>query len=174
MADADATVTDATLEKLKPLLKPDKLGEARVVLTRTMSKIHSGPIPSAEEMEHLEQIHPGAADRCFGMAEREQAHRHECEKMVISKEFTFRDRGQWMAISAVIVLLAAVAYIATLGDTRAAAGLGTATLVGLVYAFTVSKRIESRASEPEKTDVPAKAPSKSNAGKTTKAQTKRS
>ncbi|WP_156680320.1 DUF2335 domain-containing protein [Sphingomonas profundi] len=147
VAVAEAAATEAALEKLKPLLKPDKLGDARLVLTRTMSKVHSGPIPSAEEMEHLERVHPGSADRCFTMAEKEQAHRHECEKAIIDREFVFRGRGQWLAITAVICLLCAVGFIAYLGDTKSATVLGTATLVGLVYAFTKAKQID--AGEPE-------------------------
>lgn len=140
-----AAAAEAAIEKLKPLLKPDKVAEARVVLARSMSKFHSGPIPSAEEMEHLERVHAGAAERCFSMAEKEQDHRHYCDRAIIDREFGLRSRGQWMAIGAVLLLLLTVGYIAYLGDTKAAASLGAATLVGLVLAFTASKYIETRA-----------------------------
>lgn len=135
------------------MLRPDKAQEARVILTRAISKYHSGPIPSAEEMEHLEQVHPGAADRCFRMAEKEQDHRHSCERDIIAKEFSFRGRGQWFAMSTVIVLLCAVAYLAYLGDTRSAATLGSVTLVGLVTAWTASKYIEKKAEETDENDA---------------------
>lgn len=144
---------DDAFEKLRPMLRPEKAREARVVLTRAISKFHSGPIPSAEEMEHLEQIHPGAADRCFRMAEKEQDHRHACERDIIKKEFSFRGRGQWFAMATVTFLLCAVAYLAYLGDTRSAAGLGAATLVGLVTAWTASKYIDNKTEEP--VDKPA-------------------
>lgn len=138
---------DDAFEKLRPMLRPDKTREARVVLTRAISKFHSGPIPSAEEMEHLEQVHPGAADRCFRMAEKEQDHRHACERDIIKMEFSFRGRGQWFAMATVALLLCAVAYLAFLGDTRSAAVLGTATLVGLVTAWTASKYIDNKTDE---------------------------
>ena len=137
-AETPAAVEDA-FEKLRPMLRPEKAQEARVVLTRAISKFHSGPIPSAEELEHLEQILPGAADRCFRMAEKEQDHRHFCDRDIILKEFSFRARGQWFALATVIFLLSAVTYLAFLGDTVSAAALGTATLVGLVTAWTASK-----------------------------------
>lgn len=75
---------DAAFEKLRPMLRPEKQSEAKLVLTRAISKFHSGPIPSAEEMEHLERVHPGAADRCFRMAEKEQDHRHACDRDIIA------------------------------------------------------------------------------------------
>lgn len=155
-AEADAA---AAFEKLRPLLKPDKQGEAKLILTRTIRKTHSGPIPPAEEIEHLERVMAGAANRCFLLAEKEQDHRHEVDKDIIRKEFTFRARGQWCAMGTVVLLLLVVVYIASLGDTRAAAALGTATLVGLVGAWAAARWIESKedqsAPEPEKKHPPA-------------------
>jgi hypothetical protein len=54
---------DEALERLKPYLLPEKTGEAKIVLTQVVSKSHSGPIPSAEELEHLERVLPGLANR---------------------------------------------------------------------------------------------------------------
>lgn len=163
MAEGDA---EATLEKMRPLLRPDKVAEARVVLTRTMSKIHAGPIPSAEEMEHLERVHEGAAERCFAMAEREQAHRHDCDKAIIAKEFGFRGRGQYMAMIVVALVLAVVVVLAVMGDTKSAAWLGGVTLVGLVTAFTASKHIDSKADAPPAEPASTPAPQGKSAGKT--------
>jgi uncharacterized membrane protein len=147
-ASADQSA-EAALQKLRPLLRPDKEREARIILARTISKFHSGPIPSAEELEHLDRVLPGAANRCFELAEREQAHRHDCERTVIKYEFGFRGRGQWLAIAGLVFLLAIVAYLAFLGDTKSAAGLGAATIVGVVTAFTAGKYIESKAEGPQ-------------------------
>ena len=93
------------------------------------------------------------------MAEKEQDHRHSCDKDIIAKEFTFRGRAQHYALATVVLLLLAVGYLAFLGDTKSAAWLGVATLVGLVSAWTASRYIESHAEdtsakEPEK--LPAK------------------
>lgn len=115
-----------------------------MVLARIVSKSHSGPIPSAEEVEHLERTLPGAANRCFEMAEREQRHRHSITEKVVDREFRLRGRGQWLALFALILLLVVVAYLAFLGDTQAAAWLGSATIVGVVAIFATGKIIEAK------------------------------
>lgn len=111
-------------------------------------------------MERLEQVHSGAADRCFRMAEKEQDHRHTCERDIIGKEFSFRGRGQHYALATVVCLLCAVVYLAFLGDTKSAAALGSVTLVGLVTAWTASKFIENKADEPEAEKAPTLPPKK--------------
>lgn len=135
---------DEALEKLKPFLRPEKAKEARVVLTRTVSKPHSGPIPSADELEHLEQVLPGLADRVVSMAEREQSHRHGTMENLLDKEFALRGRGQWMALGALVLLLLAVVVIAWLGDTKSAAWLGAATIVAVVSVFITGRFYDSK------------------------------
>lgn len=168
---SEESVADATLEKLKPFLKPDKTNDARLVLTQTVSKYHSGPLPPAEELEHLERILPGAANRVFEMAEREQQHRHIMGETIVTKEFALRGRGQWLAISAISLLLAAVGYLAYLGDTISAAGLGVATIVGVVGAFVTGKHIESRSEEAA--EAPPEKPQKTPPSKTSNRKNRR-
>jgi uncharacterized membrane protein len=146
---AEESPAEEALQELKPYLLPNKAKEARLVLTRIVSKSHSGPIPSAEEMEHLERVLPGAANRCFEMAEREQRHRHDMGESIVSKEFSLRGRGQWIALAALILLLLIVGFVANIGDTQAAAWLGGATIVGVVSIFATGKIIEAKESAPE-------------------------
>jgi uncharacterized membrane protein len=112
-------------------------------LTRVVSKSHSGPIPSAEELEHLERVKPGLAERVVVMAEKEQDMRHSATKEVISKEFSLRSNGQFLAITALLMLLIAVGYIAYLGDTKSAALLGGATIVAVVSIFVTGRWLDS-------------------------------
>lgn len=157
---------ESAIEGLRPLLRPEKADQARIVLTRAISKVHSGPIPSAEEMEHLERIQAGSADRCFRMAEKEQDHRHACDRDIIGKEFSFRGRGQVLCMFTVILLLGAVAYIAHLGDTKAAASLGSVTLVGLVSAWLGARYIENKPSDSDDgTESPKPRPQQQTKGK---------
>ena len=46
---------------------------------------YSGPLPPAEQIRAYEEVLPGSADRILGMAERQQAHRLELEKMTVSE-----------------------------------------------------------------------------------------
>lgn len=133
-----------------------------MVLTRVVSKSHKGPIPSAEELEHLEQVLQGSANRCFEMAEREQSHRHSLENNLVTREFDLRGRGQLLAIFALILLLIVVAFLAYLGDTVSAAALGGATIVGVVAIFVTGKRYDAKESgiAEEESSEPAPPPQK--------------
>jgi len=141
---AEESPTEAALEKLEPYLLPNKAEEARTILARIVSKSHSGPIPSAEELEHLERVLSGSANRCFEMAEREQIHRHGVTEQIVEREFTLRGRGQILALIAMVLLLIVVGFLAYLGDTQAAAWLGSATIVGVVAIFATGKIIEAK------------------------------
>lgn len=130
-----------------------------MVLTQVVSKSHSGPIPSAEELEHLERVQSGLADRVVSMAEKEQQHRHSTLESVVDKEFTFRKRGQWFMLAALILLLLAVALLALLGDTKSAAWLGGATIVAVVSVIVSGRLFDLRDDESEpqtKVDVDPK------------------
>lgn len=150
-ADADA---EAALKQLQPFLRPEKTQDARLILTRIVSKVHRGPIPSAEELDHLERVLPGSAIRCFEMAEREQTHRHSIDDKIVTREFSLRGRGQYLALIGLIGLLGVVCFLAYLGDTVSAAALGSATIVGVVAVFVTgrsfdAKEIASTQSQPQ-------------------------
>ncbi|MBV8971971.1 MAG: DUF2335 domain-containing protein [Sphingomonadaceae bacterium] len=125
------------------------------LIMRVVSKTHSGPIPSADELEHLERVQPGPAERCIAMAEREQAHRHPVEAKVVTTEIALRGRGQLFALIALIVLIAAVAYLASLGLGTTAASLGAATIVGVVAVFITGCHYDA-AGERTQPEAPAK------------------
>lgn len=149
--EADA---DAALKQLRPFLKPEKTQDAKLILTRIVSKVHRGPIPSAEELDHLERVLPGSANRCFEMAEREQSHRHAIDDKIVSSEFSMRSRGQTLALAGLAGLLTAVCFLAYLGDTISAAALGSATIVGVVAVFVTGRSYdvkEAAAAQPEQT-----------------------
>lgn len=112
------------------------------MLTQVVSQSHSGPIPSADELEHLEAVLPGLADRVVSMAEREQSHRHDTMTSLLKKEFLLRERGQWFALIALTILLGAVLGIAWLGDTQSAAWLGGATIVAVISIFVTGRAFD--------------------------------
>jgi uncharacterized membrane protein len=124
-------------------LKPDTIGKAKVILTRVVSKSHSGPIPSADELEHLERVQSGLADRVVTMAEKEQNHRHVTTTALISKEFSLRNKGQNLAIAGLALILSIVGFIAYLGDTKYAALLGGGTIVAVVSLFITGRWFDS-------------------------------
>ena len=48
--------------------------------------VHSGPLPSPEDLAKYNMIVPDAAERLLCMAENQQAHRMELEKKVVSSD----------------------------------------------------------------------------------------
>src|SRR3954447_14674500 len=66
----------------------------------------SGPLPPPAALEQFERASPGAADRILTMAEQEEKHRHELERMMVSSEIKTRNRGQALgfAIAAITLL----------------------------------------------------------------------
>ncbi len=83
------------------------------------------------------------------MAEKEQNMRHGTTDKIITKEFSLRSIGQWLAILAMLMLLATVAYIAFLGDTKSAAWLGAATIGAVVSVFVTGRWFDAAEAEGE-------------------------
>lgn len=83
-------VPDAVLANLpEPLREALKQpGVSPSVLSMTLaafSASYSGPLPPAEQMRQYEDILPGSANRILSMAERQEAHRHELEKLTVQE-----------------------------------------------------------------------------------------
>ncbi len=144
---AEESPTEEALGNLEPYLLPDKKPEVRRVLTRFISKTHSGPIPSADELEHLEAVLPGCANRILEMTERDQRHRHVIEESIVEKEFGLRSRGQTFALVALGMMLIAVAWLGYLGFSTAATGLGVGIIVAVVTVFATGKHFEAKENE---------------------------
>lgn len=103
--------------------------------TTLVATAHIGPLPTPEDLAAYEKVSPGLAKLIADMAQKEQDHRHECEK-----KFTpifLLDRLSGKLITAVtiigIALIATLASPGSLGLSYLLAGLlGIPTLVDLV------------------------------------------
>lgn len=95
----------------------------------------SGPVPQPDDLARYDEILPGAADRIFAMAEKEQAHRHFKERTTLD----ISSRGQWFGFILGIVILAVGGWL--LHEGRDAAGYAAliSALVALVGAFFYSR-----------------------------------
>lgn len=112
------------VQKLEPLLRPEKKPQAVEVVATYMRKVHSGPLPAPEDFQHYEQVLPGSADRIIRLTEKEQAHRHQKEDRHLWLEYLSRLTGQVGAMVALLAMLGTVAYCASIGQPVAAAVLG--------------------------------------------------
>ena len=81
------------LEALDALPDEDKQEAVDRVVCQ-FSKMHSGPIPSPEEMELYNKIEPGLANRIMIMAEENGRHIRICEKKEVDENSKYNARGQ--------------------------------------------------------------------------------
>ncbi len=113
----------------------------------THQELHIRPIPSPDEMQQYEIIQHGFADRLLKMAEKEQDRRlkREDDLIVLSHRSIFTTRlGLLLGFASVIVLSGLCAYVAQLGDTKSAAAIAVATMIGLAAVFVTGKFIQSK------------------------------
>ena len=93
-------------------------------------KVHSGPLPAAEDIGLYNQAIPNGGDRLMKMAEIEMR----------KEEQRIQKRGQLLAFGVVGLFTGLSAYLAYLGDTTSAALLMGAGLVSIVGAFLYSNK----------------------------------
>ena len=73
------------------------------------------------------------------MAEDNSRHLQTMDKMYMSASYNERSRGQWFGLIIGLATLATAAYGFHLGYAKEAAGLGGATIVGLVSVFVFGR-----------------------------------
>jgi uncharacterized membrane protein len=118
---------------------------ARLIQTTVMSvSIRSGPLPPSEELAAYNKLIPNGADRVMAMAEKQQDHRIEIEKVAVTSQQNQGERGQIFAlIIAVIAILASVG-VTLMGHETAGSILGGSTVVSLVAIFVTGKIMQRR------------------------------
>lgn len=103
---------EAILSKTEPelyeSLKNQPEGFQKIVrIARIVSESHEGPLPPPRVLQGYEQVLPGAAERLFVMAEKEQSHAHQLnEKMVdgmTAQSRTGQSMGFFIAIFGLLV-----------------------------------------------------------------------
>jgi uncharacterized membrane protein len=132
-------------------------------------KARSGPLPSPEDYGKYDAACPGSANRIMVMAEKEQQHRHHCEKAVVAIQSVDipagrveRKRGQILAFGVCIVSILAGAGIVAFSPAAIAqiGGIvfGVSALTGIVIAFMTGKRANGEAAPSHTTTATAPKP----------------
>ena len=80
-----------------------------------------GPLPPPETLDGYEKTLPGAADRVFAMAEKEQSHRHDMEKDVNDKLAFDKRLAQTYAFTLTLAALSGAVYL--LSNDKAVEGI---------------------------------------------------
>lgn len=144
---------DEIIAKLEPMLRPDVREQGVRMITTLVHKSHSGPLPPPEDFEHYEQTLPGLANRITALTEREQGHRHKMERWAMIMEFITHLFGQSGSLIALGLLLAAVIYMAQIGQSMPSAVIGAIGVIVVGY-LQFSARRANRPQQDEKPSTP--------------------
>lgn len=119
---------------------PTNQGQAQITAHH-----YSGPIPPSGELREYDQVLPGAAERILKMAEIDQQHTHEMEKIGLRMTFIEKRIGQIFALMVSLGAFTAAVVMTYFHAEKAAMVLGGSTILGLVSTF-----IAGRKKSPEK------------------------
>ncbi|MHB8172921.1 MAG: DUF2335 domain-containing protein [Nitrospirota bacterium] len=134
--------------------KSKKPGPPQVSQPRDLSdKIHakvqafSGPLPPPALLEHYNQVQPGFAERIVMMAEEEANHRRACERKALEadielngKDFSERQRGQFLAFGIVLIIGGLGCYLAMNGHEITGSVFGGPAIASMVANFLGKKK----------------------------------
>lgn len=130
---------DAEVFEDIPAEKKGRLMRAMLIMR---SSSHSGPLPCPEDLEKYNHIIPNGADRITIMAERQNFHRIEIEKVVVNSNNRQSSTGQWMGFLLALFCISSSVYLGAQGHDVLAGVLGGSTLISLITVFVLGKRAQ--------------------------------
>ena len=114
------------------------------------SSLHVGPIPAPVILGQYDNILPGAAERLFVMAEKEQSHRHNIDEKGLDAQIRDIRRGrlennigQVFGLTIALAAIIAGSITAIKGKEIPGGFIGTAGVASLVYVFVKGKENQS-------------------------------
>lgn len=138
-ADIDKILREA----LNGVVEPAKRMEIEQQLRRvTISKSHSGPLPSVDTVEGYEKFAPGSFNRIITMAEKDQDAVIASNKDKADSDSRYRSLTTVCGLVALILILAAIVYLAMHDHDGAAIAIATMGAAGIITAF-VNGRMSS-------------------------------
>ena len=105
---------------------------------RITAQSFTGPLPHPSILAQYNGLFSGGAERIVAMAERNQAHRHEIEKIVVSGNVKAQSRGQWFGLIVALLGMGGAIWLIAHGQTWGGVGLGGIDVLGLVGLFIYS------------------------------------
>ncbi len=143
-------------EQVTDVLAPyvgERASEVAAKITRVVrSESFSGPLPHPKHLAEYDKVQKGFAKRILAMTEADLAHRHDCNRRIISAETGFMVRGQIFAMVALTIMLAATILFVMTDHELAGALVGGTTLISVVWAFLGRQKARGEAAGSEKED----------------------
>lgn len=131
------------IDKILDLVPEDRKNDAarNVIMLLKQEERFEGPIPHPEFFEKYENTLPGSAERILSMAERQQSHRIEMEKKVISEGLVKERRGQIFGFVLFILCLITSVVFIYFGLPKFGGILATISAIAVVGLFLGGKMV---------------------------------
>jgi len=111
----------------------------------------TGPVPPPNILNGYNAVVPGAAERIIAMAERQQKHDHETQRLIIKSHHRDYKRGQYCAVGVSISVVIVGGVVAVMGQPAAGAAIGAIALGPVISAFVHHQRNDSSDNDEAKT-----------------------
>lgn len=122
-----------------PKAEPDKKKALAHLMIQTRRTVHSGPLPDGETLEAYNRSIPEGGHRVMIMAENQQKHRHEIEKLALNSKCKQSTTGQWMGFTIALLFLVAAVWLILHDHEGAGITIITIDLISLVAIFVSGK-----------------------------------
>lgn len=128
----------------------------------SISRMHSGPLPSADELSAYGRAMPGLPERIATMSEKEQDHRHSsdrfCQQQVAlqyPREYQLRKTGQNFALITGNFGLLVALLLGLWGNPWVAGTVGTLDIAALAGLFIYGTRKQRELRDSDKNNIDA-------------------
>ena len=125
---------------------PEDKRQAVERVVRMVAKLHRGPLPDGETLEHYTRLIPNAGERMMALVERDAAHRQSLElrmiqhqSKVVDCKTTLARRGQWIGLALTILLSGAGVLLGLNGHDWLGGVICTTTIVAVVTIFVLQR-----------------------------------
>ena len=153
---------DVPLNPVPVLEEKEDETDTRVSFSKRES-LYIAPIPPSTEMKGYEEAFSGSADRILSMAENEQAHSHDIERLSLMAEIEDLKRargerrlGQIFAFMITIILGGCGTAAILNGQPFAGSVLGASGVTGVVSVFITGRRGQGNPNQKEQNgDTPS-------------------
>ena len=152
----DISVIEKELLKTDPKIfegvsSKDKETLIRKVMSVSLQKTHSGPLPDSQTLQEYNLLIPDGANRIMAVFENQSAHRIEIEKKVIKGQILQSNLGQIFALTIGLFALTCATFCIYTGHEWSGAIIGTGGLTSLVLAFIKGKDYQQKNLSSKKT-----------------------
>ena len=128
--------------RIGPLVPAGARGQLVSTVMMMMSEQFSGPIAHPRHLREYEEILPGSAERIIAMAEKQQGHNIEMERLIVSAQVSDQKRGMRYGLAALLATLIAAVGVGLAGQVALSISILGVGVAGVVVAFIKGRHVQ--------------------------------